>query len=145
MLLRFLVAACLSSVAASLAIANPASNGQASKPASPGWTLPPDADTTKNPLPVGEKLIASGKALFAQKCRRCHGPGGLGDGPDAEPDLEEMNLTNPKRAARNSDGVVFYKVANGRSKPKMPAFENELTNEQIWAVVAYTQTLRRKS
>jgi mono/diheme cytochrome c family protein len=55
-----------------------------------------------------------------------------------------MDLTNPKRADRNADGVVFYKVANGRRRPKMPAFTDELTEQQIWSVVAYVQTLRKK-
>ncbi len=116
---------------------------QAAPPAPAGWQLPVDADDTKNPLAVDAKLLAEGKAIFAEKCRRCHGPGGLGDGPDADPDAREMNLTNVKRAERNSDGVVFYKVWNGRRRPKMPAFKDELTREQVWAVVAYVQTLRK--
>jgi mono/diheme cytochrome c family protein len=111
---------------------------------SAGWTLPPDADDKKNPLPVDEKLIATGKAVFKDKCERCHGPGGLGDGPDADPDATDMDLTNAKRADRNSDGVVFYKVWNGRKKPKMPTFSSEITEEQAWAVVAYAQSLRKK-
>ncbi|OFW20875.1 MAG: hypothetical protein A3G21_19015 [Acidobacteria bacterium RIFCSPLOWO2_12_FULL_66_21] len=110
-----------------------------------GWTLPPDAGDTKNPLAVDAKLVATGKALFKDKCQRCHGPGGLGDGPDADPDAQgDMDLTAPQRAARNSDGIVFYKLWNGRRKPKMPAFREELTKEQAWAVVAYVQTLRKK-
>ena len=32
-----------------------------------GWQLPPDADTTKNPLPVDAKLIATGKIDFQGK------------------------------------------------------------------------------
>ena len=79
------------------------------------------------------RLLAAGKAIFKEKCQKCHGPGGKGDGPDADPDAQEdMDLTNPKRAARNTDGVVFYKVWNGRKKPKMPAQKDELTKEQIW-------------
>jgi mono/diheme cytochrome c family protein len=110
-----------------------------------GWDLPADADTTKNPLTVDAKVLASGKTLYTDKCRRCHGPTGVGDGPDADPDhREDMDLTNPKRADRNSDGVVFYKVWNGRSRPKMPAFKEELTKEQVWSLVAYVQSLRKK-
>jgi mono/diheme cytochrome c family protein len=112
---------------------------------SSGWKLPPEAPDTKNPLAVDAKVLAGGKKIFGDKCRKCHGPEGLGDGPDADPEYaEEMNLTNPKRAERNSDGIVFYKVSNGRSKPKMPAFKEELSQEQIWSVVAYVQTLRKK-
>jgi mono/diheme cytochrome c family protein len=110
-----------------------------------GWQLPPDAAATKNPLNVTDAVLASGKAIFKDKCERCHGPAGLGDGPDADPDAQEdMDLTNPKRASRNPDGVVYYKVANGRRRPKMPVFKEELTPEQIWSVVAYAQTLRQK-
>lgn len=110
-----------------------------------GWQLPPDAATTKSPLNVTDAVLASGKAVFKDKCERCHGPAGLGDGEDADPDAQEdMDLTNPKRASRNPDGVVYYKVANGRRKPKMPAFKEELTPEQMWSVVAYAQTLRKQ-
>jgi mono/diheme cytochrome c family protein len=109
-----------------------------------GWTLPADADDKKNPLPIDEGLLATGKAVFKDKCERCHGPGGLGDGPDADPDAADMDLTNAKRADRNSDGVMYYKVWNGRKKPKMPAFSAEITEEQAWAVVAYAQSLRKK-
>jgi mono/diheme cytochrome c family protein len=114
------------------------------KPNPAGWQIPPDADTQKNPLSVDDKVLASGKAIFKDKCERCHGPAGLGDGPDADPDaMGDMDLTVAKRAARNPDGVVFHKVMNGRRKPKMPAFKEELTEEQVWAVVAYAQSLRR--
>jgi mono/diheme cytochrome c family protein len=111
---------------------------------STGWQLPPDVDDTKNPLTVDAKVVATGRSLFMEKCKRCHGPAGLGDGPDADPDApEEMDLTNPKRAERNSDGIVFYKAWNGRKKPKMPAFKEELTKDQLWAIVSYVQTLRK--
>ena len=114
------------------------------KPAS-GWTLPADADELKNPYPVDPKVLAAGKALYAQKCQRCHGAAGLGDGPDADPETRaEMDLTNPKRASRNPDGIVFHKILSGRGRPKMPAFKDELSTEQIWSVVAYTQSLRKQ-
>ena len=110
-----------------------------------GWTLPPDAADTKNPLTVDDKVLAIGKKVYADKCQKCHGPKGLGDGPDADPDhAEDMNLTNPKRADRNPDGVMFYKVLNGRRSPKMTAQKDQLSTEQIWSVVAYVQTLRKK-
>ena len=120
---------------------------QGAKPAAAsgsGWTLPPEAQTTKNPLTVDGKLLATGKAIFKDKCQKCHGASGKGDGPDADPDAQEdMDLTRADRAAKNPEGVMFYKVFNGRKKPKMPAQKDELTKDQIWAVVAYAQTLRK--
>ena len=119
--------------------------GQKGAGSSSGWTLGQDAETKKNPLAADAKALATGKAVFKDKCAKCHGQTGLGDGPDADPDhREHQDLTNAKWADRNPDGVVFYKVANGRRRPKMPAFKEELTEQQIWAVVAYVQTLRKK-
>ncbi|MFI5178162.1 MAG: c-type cytochrome [Vicinamibacterales bacterium] len=110
-----------------------------------GWTIPPNGATEKSPLTVNDAVVANGKKLFGSKCQRCHGPAGKGDGPDGEPEhQDDMNLTNPARAARNPDGVVFYKIWNGRSSPKMPVFSEELSKEQVWALVAYVQTLRAK-
>ena len=118
--------------------AQPKSNG--------GWTLPPNAADEKNPFAGDPKAIETGKTLFKKHCERCHGPGGKGDGPDADPDVQEdMDLTVARRAARNPDGVIFYKAWNGRSKPKMPAVKDDLTKEQLWQIVCYVQTLRQKS
>lgn len=109
-----------------------------------GWTIPEDAATEKSPIEVIPQTLVAGRALFQKNCRRCHGPKGIGDGPDADPDyMSDMDLTNPKRASRNPDGVVFYKVWNGRQKPKMPAFKEELSKEQVWTIIAYVQTLRK--
>jgi mono/diheme cytochrome c family protein len=110
-----------------------------------GWTIPATARDEKNPLPINDATMAAGKNLFAQKCQRCHGPEGKGDGPDAAADhAEDMDLTDAKKAAANPDGVVFYKVWHGRQNPRMPAFEDQLTKEQAWAIVAYAQSLRKK-
>jgi mono/diheme cytochrome c family protein len=115
------------------------------KPAATGWTMPATAAEEKNPLTVNEALLAGGRKLFVAKCQRCHGSTAKGDGEDADKShAEHMNLTLKERAARNPDGVVFYKVWNGRMGPKMPAFKDELTREQVWAIVAYVQTLRGK-
>jgi mono/diheme cytochrome c family protein len=121
-----------------------AAKGPAAQVSGSGWQIPPEAEDTKNPLTVDAKVLATGKTIFLDKCKKCHGPSGKGDGPDADPDEQEnMDLTSAKRAARNTDGVVFFKVSNGRKKPKMAAFKDELTKEQIWAVVSYVQSLRK--
>jgi mono/diheme cytochrome c family protein len=136
--------------AAAVAVATAAVSIRADHPRTPAlqtpnaWALGEDAETKKNPLPADDKTLATGRGIFKDKCQRCHGPGGIGDGPDADPDAREnMDLTNPKRADQNSEGVVYYKVLNGRKKPKMPAFKEELSEQQIWAVVAYARSLRK--
>jgi mono/diheme cytochrome c family protein len=140
---RFFTATLFFSISIAAAIA---AKGQAQQPAksASGWQLPPEADATKNPLTVDAKLLATGKSIFKDKCQKCHGASGRGDGPDADPDAQEdMDLTRADRAAKNPEGVMFFKVWNGRKKPKMPAQKDDLTKEQVWAVVAYAQTLRK--
>lgn len=126
---------------------------QAPAPATPpvpqqrpgGWVLPPAAAEEKNPFAGDPKAIEAGKVLFGKNCQKCHGPAGKGDGPDADPDaMQDMDLTTARRAARNPDGIVFYKAWNGRAKPKMPAVKDELTRDQLWQIVTYVQTLRSK-
>jgi mono/diheme cytochrome c family protein len=110
-----------------------------------GWTVPDNAADEKNPLAGDPKAVEAGKALFKKRCEKCHGPAGKGDGPDADPDAQDdMDLTVARRASKNPDGVVFYKMWNGRAKPKMPAVKDELTKEQVWQIVSYVQTLRQK-
>lgn len=109
------------------------------------WTIPATAAEEKNPLTVNAATLAGGKKVYEAKCQSCHGPAGKGDGPDADKKYADtMDLTQAARAARNSDGQVFYKVWNGRLNPKMPAFSEQLTKDQAWAVVAYAQSLRQK-
>jgi mono/diheme cytochrome c family protein len=118
---------------------------QAPAPRPGGWTLPENAAQEKNPFAGDAKAVEEGKRLFAKHCERCHGPGGKGDGKDADPDnQQDMDLTVARRAARNPDGVVFYKAWNGRAKPKMPAFKESLSKEDVWKIVSYVQTLRDK-
>src|SRR5262245_7214906 len=106
---RLAVLVCVLFVFAFVSVASTASG--ASGPMQGGWKIPPTAKEEKNPLPVNEGTLAAGKKLFLQKCQRCHGPEAKGDGPDADSHhVDHLNLTNPKNAAANPDGVVFYKV-----------------------------------
>jgi mono/diheme cytochrome c family protein len=108
-----------------------------------GWSIPPNAAAEKTPLTVNDTVVAAGKKLFNDRCAKCHGLRGKGDGPEGdESHQEDMDLTVAARASRNPDGVVFYKIWNGRSSSKMPPLSKELTKEQAWSIVAYVQTLR---
>jgi mono/diheme cytochrome c family protein len=110
---------------------------------SDGWQIPPTAMSESNPIPRSDQVVAKGKQIYRSKCQRCHGVAGKGDGPDADPDHRPDDLTDAGRAARNPDGVIFYKVWNGRKKPKMPAFSADLGRDEVWTVVHYVKTLRQ--
>ena len=111
-----------------------------------GWTIPENAADEKNPFADNQQAVTEGQQLYEKNCKRCHGPSGKGDGPDGDPDhQEDMDLTQARRAVRNPDGVVFYKAWNGRARPKMPAFKDTLSKDDVWKIVGYVQTLRQKS
>lgn len=109
---------------------------------SSGWQIPLNARDEQNPLPVTPALLRKGKAQYEGHCQRCHGPRGKGDGPDGDAEHKPADLSDASRASRNADGVMFYKIWNGRKDPKMPAFKSELTKDDVWAIVAYAKTLR---
>jgi mono/diheme cytochrome c family protein len=110
---------------------------------SDGWHIPEGAATEHSPVPVDAATIAKGKSLFQAKCQRCHGPDGAGRGPDADPAHAPADLTDASRASRNPDGVLFYKIWNGRAKPRMPAMKAEVSPAEVWMIVHYVKTLRK--
>ena len=108
-----------------------------------GWTIPAAAAKEVNPIAVSDQVIAKGKEIYKSKCQKCHGPTGKGDGPDADLKHKPGNLTDSSRASRNPDGVMFYKIWNGRKNPKMLAQKGEMSKDDVWTVIQYVKTLRK--
>ena len=110
---------------------------------SDGWRIPEGAATEQSPVPISPAAIARGRGLYQSKCQRCHGPDGAGRGPDADHAHAPADLTDARRASRNPDGVMFYKIWNGRARPKMPAMKSEVSVTDAWMIVHYVKTLRK--
>ena len=110
---------------------------------SEGWQIPSSAATERNPIAIDPSVLARGRNLYRSKCQRCHGAEGKGDGPDGDPKHAPADLRDAGRALRNPDGVMFYKIWNGRTKPKMPAMKAEITQNDVWSLIHYVKTLRR--
>jgi mono/diheme cytochrome c family protein len=107
-----------------------------------GWTIPPDAANEKNPLTLSPRVIEEGKDQYGLHCEKCHGRKGRGDGPDVDRKDRKSRPANLAQS-RNPDGVMFYKIWNGRHDPRMPAFKSEMTREEVWETIAYiTSSLR---
>lgn len=109
---------------------------------SKGWTIPDGATNEHNPLSISPEVLKEGKSQYNQHCEKCHGKKGLGDGPDVDRKDRKSRPAN-LTFTRNPDGVIFYKVWNGRHDPRMPAFKSEMTRDEVWAVVAYITTSLR--
>jgi len=131
-------------VALAAAVAPLIAEEQKQPDAQSDWTIPANAKLEMNPLPASPEVIAQGRKIFESRCQRCHGKDGRGHGPEADPDHPAGNLTDRLRAAFNPDGVMFYKIWNGREAPKMPAFKNELmSREEVWTVITFAKTFRK--
>ncbi len=108
-----------------------------------GWQIPAGAEKEAMPVQATPEVLEQGKTVFDANCARCHGERGMGDGPESDPRAPAADLTDPFRKELNPDGVVFHRVWNGKP-PVMPAFDETLTREQVWTVVAYVQSLRKE-
>jgi mono/diheme cytochrome c family protein len=102
------------------------------------WKAPARAARKKNPIPVDEKSLAAGRAVYGAQCASCHGPAGLGDGPAAK-DLNPRprNLSDAAIQGQ-TDGSMFWKITEGR-KP-MPTFEKLIGENDRWSVINYVRT-----
>jgi mono/diheme cytochrome c family protein len=105
------------------------------------WTIPAEATELKSPVSGDPQAITKGQSVFESRCRPCHGPEGKGNGPLSDPAHPAADLTAGVKADLAPDGVLFYRVWNGK-KP-MPAFKSELTPEDVWVVVEYIKTLKK--
>jgi len=118
--------------------------GAAQAPAaSSGWRIPDTAASERSSVTASAADLAKGQGLYKAKCHSCHGADGSGHGPDSDPSHPAGNLTDGHAALRNPDGVLFYKIWNGRANPKMPAMKLDLTRDDVWLLVAYIKTLRQ--
>jgi mono/diheme cytochrome c family protein len=125
------------------AVAALAGIGQTDAEAQSDWTIPAGAAQEQNPVTVSPDVLEKGRKIFQNNCQRCHGRDGRGRGPDADPEHPAGNFTDPLRLAFNPDGVMFYKIWNGRESPKMPAFRKEdLSRNDVWTVIHFVKTFR---
>lgn len=112
-------------------------NGTQPKP----WPVPEKNNKMVNPVKSDAASIATGKTLYNQHCKSCHGAKGKGDGSKAaQLDTECGDFTTAAFHAQ-SDGSLFYKTSEGRKD--MPSYKKKIPEaDDIWAVVNYMRTLK---
>jgi mono/diheme cytochrome c family protein len=104
------------------------------------WLVPAEYKTMKNPVKADQASIATGKTLYAQHCKSCHGKEGLGDGPKAAQLSTPSGDFTVEAFQSQSDGSLFYKIREGRDD--MPSYKKKIPyKEDIWSIVNYVRTL----
>lgn len=100
------------------------------------------------PQPVQRSRFRAGKALFAERCAVCHGQNADGQGTMAQsiepPKPADFRENVYARMPIDSIRAVIVRggAATGRN-PRMPAWEDELTEPQIEAVTAFVRSVGR--
>ena len=111
----------------------------------PPVEIPPPPKTTP-------ALVAQGKALYLElECDKCHGALGRGDGTASDEELQD-NLGRVVRPRDFTDGLyrgggraedLYRTFVTGLDGSPMPAYEDTLAPEEVYAVVAYLRELER--
>jgi len=82
---------------------------------------------------------ADGAKIFKEKCVMCHGADGKGFAALKTPDF-----TDPRWQASMKDKQVHDVIKNGKKGTAMAAFGDQLSEEEITALVAYIRSLKKK-
>ena len=100
--------------------------------------LEPLGDTwvERNPYSGNETAIKIGASAYNQNCARCHGLGAVSGG--IAPDLRELPF--------DAEGDEWYvsRVRNGAIRngvTYMPKFDGVLSQEALWAIRAWLETV----
>jgi len=105
------------------------------------WRAPDTAIETLNPILYTVASVTKGKFLFEKHCQQCHGYWGEGDG------IVGLSLNNKpanllRIAGKKAEGEFAWKIAEGRGD--MPGFRNTLSEEEIWNIVNFVQSLENE-
>lgn len=106
----------------------------------------PEGKALQNPYSADEALLKKGQHTFEIYCQTCHGVGGDGGAPVGDNTngkrwlLPIPKLVGPTgRAPGRTDGQVYLTIRKG--KGAMSGYSWAMTEQEMWATVAYLRTL----
>ncbi|HIN26028.1 MAG TPA: hypothetical protein EYM74_01790 [Candidatus Marinimicrobia bacterium] len=103
-----------------------------------GLTIIDDKDLPDNPN-YSEGMAIGAEKNFNRLCVDCHGPGGLGDGPEAKVfDLPTPDFTTREFWNNIDEQQMIIAVRDGKGND-MPDFGGSLTYEQILALIHHIE------
>ena len=94
----------------------------------------------RNPIAPTAESIAAGMALYAADCQSCHGETGAGDGPAAAA-LDPPPADLITHVPLHPDRVLFGFIHDGIPDTGMAGMGGRLSDDEIWHLVNYIQTL----
>ena len=87
--------------------------------------------------------LANGKKVYADKCLKCHGATGKGDGPKADTlEKKPADYTDKKKMGQFTDAQLKQVVVDG--KQPMPAYKGKVSDRDLEDVLAYVRAFAGK-
>ncbi len=90
--------------------------------------------------PVSASALLQGQQLYGEHCLRCHGPQGLGDGPQAE-GMVPPPANLHEHLSHMTDDDVFRVISEGIPPSAMPPHQELLSEAERWQIVWYVRSL----
>ncbi|MBI2167045.1 MAG: c-type cytochrome [Candidatus Omnitrophica bacterium] len=99
---------------------------------------------------VTPESLARGREMFVKACAPCHGLEGRGDGQQIMKDnqgfpLKPRDLTSGLFKGESTSEALYDRLTAGLPGTPMPSYQDALTQEQIWELIHYVQTLSEKN
>jgi mono/diheme cytochrome c family protein len=92
------------------------------------------------PIKADEKALMSGASLYSEQCAACHGlygkPSTIAEHMYPSPPSLWDKQTNGDAVGVSNElsATIYWKVSNGVRLSGMPAFEHQLTDNEIWQI-----------
>jgi mono/diheme cytochrome c family protein len=107
----------------------------------------PEGAALSSPHTADPALLRTGERMFVVYCQTCHGPKGQGGAPMADMSGGKKRFPIPPALLSGagaitplrSDGYIFLTIQQGGAI--MPPYGYAMSDQEIWAVVAYIRTL----
>ena len=98
----------------------------------------------------GDPKLGKQKYMENMRCLACHGESGKGDGPAAVAlNPKPRNYTDCAVMSKKSDAELFKVIKEGGAaaglSPLMVAFGSQLSDKEIWDVVAFIRSDRKST
>lgn len=96
-----------------------------------------------NPLTVTDTNLKEGRRVYEEFCDRCHGPTGMGDGPDGTLiDPPPAPLAYTLHMPASTDPFMFWSIIEGGHQfdTDMPSFGGKLSDQDVWQVILYLRS-----
>jgi mono/diheme cytochrome c family protein len=92
-------------------------------------------------LSTSPEQVARGRQIYQENCVACHGVGGKGDGIEAAGlTASPPDFTSQEWMAEKTGAQLFQAIGDG-IPPDMPAYGDQLTEEERWDLVGFLRSL----